>query len=958
MAHRWLSALFCFLFLGAGVGLKPFAIAGEATCKVVADSSIASHPGEQTENTGQSKEVKIKGRENQVIMKFDLTAVPKNSSVTKAALSVKLAKPEFRINQIGYSTVPTDWVEGNNAAAGSPPHGFVCHNWPGPSTKAWGDPGTEIRDVTHGNGGNVNGWVLARKVGERFEIDLPGRVVEAMRVDQPGGLLLMDESGWWGGARSNIYIESRESKKSAPVLRVTWSDERDKTAPSAPKLKALTGDLDDGELLFEITCGGDDDAKGTALGFDLRLLEGGGLKAANWDKAKPVNRYRIPRPKVAGTKIRLWLKDLKPGAAYSVGIVAYDEGGNRSGVTVAEMKATGPTPPPRLNKKPFPFEKGGPLKIGKLQLWSVDELTKIEPVTAKALDGSSYIDHKAAAGNAVWNGKDKKVTLHAARNETVSFRLAVQTAEGQSVQGISLTPEALKGKNDAKIETSQYRLRREWYLKHENNWYGAALPLLNEKAGGVFDVPAKDNKVPGQTVQTIFVELTVPKTTAPGTYQGAINVKAGGDVKGSLPIQLTVHQATLPDTLSYLIELNSYGQGNKDNFYAIHRLAHYFRLGYNTLSYSHSGNQSVPFIPKIEGQGADAKVADWSLWDAWMAPLLDGTLFKDLPRAGVPIPHFYLPFYESYPTPITNEYLGGKIHKARATMEKGEWQFFMCENDVYVADGFSANWKKAAAKIAGEYRKHFEEKGWTKTEFQIFANNKHSKGGTTPTALWTLDEPSFGRDFRAIRFLYQTFMKPFEGSNLNVSTRADVSRPNWQADRLDGGCSLLVSGTSSSWQHIFKRRVHEQGQKYWFYGGRGAPIDDSTQLAALYIMNWTLGCDGGLANWTSFHGNRWDEMDPLACVLSAKHDYTSKAIPTGRTTCCRRAQQDIELFNLLAEKKGWSRRRVARALSAAANLTATTERKGADDPGKTKFTNIRARDLAQIRLAVYNLLDQ
>ncbi len=54
-----------------------------------------------------------------------------------------------------------------------------------------------------------------------------------------------------------------------------------------------------------------------------------------------------------------------------------------------------------------------------------------------------------------------------------------------------------------------------------------------------------------------------------------------------------------------------------------------------------------------------------------------------------------------------------------------------------------------------------------------------------------------------------------------------------------------------------------------------------------------MGCEGGLAYWTSFHGNDWDVPDRLAAQ--------------------RRAEQDIELLNLLAKQEGWSARRVARA---------------------------------------------
>lgn len=117
-----------------------------------------------------------------------------------------------------------------------------------------------------------------------------------------------------------------------------------------------------------------------------------------------------------------------------------------------------------------------------------------------------------------------------------------------------------------------------------------------------------------------------------------------------------------------------------------------------------------------------------------------------------------------------------------------------------------------------------------------------------------------------------------------------------------------------------------------------------------------MGCEGGLAYWTSFHGSSWDEPDDLALVLGAAHDYPGHAVPTHRLSATRRAQQDIELLNLLAKRPGWSRERVARALAASLNLASKVETSGADDPGRAHFAGITAESLAGIRGAVVKAL--
>lgn len=944
---------------------------GEAVCPVIADNSIASfvgggkYPAETRLNYGTSQQVKMKGRENQAIMKFDLSAIPKDASITKATLSVKLHDPEYNINQVGYSTVPVDWIEGKGNKDEAATHDFSCHLWAGPSTKPWGEKGWPILHIIHGNGGNVCGYTMAKKVGERWNIELPGRVFEAIRADQPGGLILMDETGLWGGKYANIFLMSREAGKDGPQLKVEWGD-KDTKAPSSPEVKVAEADLDDGEMVVEITCGGDDGKDGMALGFDLRLLKGAKLTKDNWKDGKPVPRYRIPRPKAAGTKLKCWLVGLEAGAAYSVGVVAYDEGGNRSPVaSTAPTKATGPTPAPRFGEKAVAVQSGGPLKVGdKLLLWASDELTKIEPVTGKTLEGTAYADNKARDGNTVWNGKDKKVVLHAARGEMISFRMAVERAAGP-VNGIALKAQSLS-QGDQSIPAKNVRFLREWYLKSGNDWFVSVLPELKGKNNGQFNIPTKDNNIADQKIQTIYVEIHVPKDAKPGAYSGAVEVTAAGKT-GKLPIDLQVHKAVIPDEINFIIELNSYGARDKDKFFANHLLAHRWRLGYDALGYSHAGNVSTPFIPEITGEGENCRISDWSKWDEWMGPLLDGSLFKDMPRAGTPIPHYYLPFYENWPTSIYENYADPRFFLDRhlnpcEKYDYNKWKTFVAKNDVFVADGFSDKWKKAAVTVTKQFRKHCEEKGWTKTQLQIFCNNKHygrKKAKRRNTSVWTLDEPSYARDFRALAFVYRTFHEPFKGTTLNVVTRGDVSRPQWQGDRLDGACDLsVVSGAFYGHQPLIQRRIQEHGDRYWFYGGSPGPNRDPTQIAAIYLKNWTLGCEGGLAYWTSFHGNDWDEVDALACVVASNHGYRGLAIPTDRIAAQRRIQQDIELFTLLSKRKGWSRRRVVRAVAAAINLASTTESKGADDPGRTSFKNIRAADLMKIRMAVLGLLDK
>lgn len=965
----WISMLITLAMPAAA------ALAGQTVCPCTADTSVASVGKETQQNSGTSEKIKIKGRENQPLLKFDLSAIPKDAVITAASLRVKVTDPKFRLNQVAVSSVSTDWTEGAGRSVdgeGEAGEG-ACFAWPASGKSAWAAPGSAICDVTWGNGGSVENYGFAkREDGDWYVIPVDPRVVAAIRADSYG-LIVQDESGWWAPKLSNIFLYSKEKKGAAPTLTVDWAD-ADKAAPGPVKdIRVSTDNLDDGQVVLEFTCSGDDGAQGTALGYEIRCLTGAKITAENWAAAKPAPRWQTPRPKVAGQKIRAWITDLKAGQSYSFALVAYDQSANRSALAATDVVKLPKTTPPRLAfVKPIELQSGSPSEFGKMSLWATDELTKVDPVSGQVLDGDGYKDTKARSGSHIWDGQNHAIRLAAIKGEIVAFNLVIEATDG-SLADIKVKPGDLIGPSDAKIPAAKLTPHRVWYVQGRDSknagYYGDPTPTLDKP----LQIPAPDNKIDGQKNQSIYVDLIVPHNIPAGTYRGQLAVESSAG-SGSVGVQLQVMDLEMPDELSYIIELNSYGWANAkdyDGWLAMHRLAHLHRTGYNVLSYGHCESVTLPFMPTLEGEGADAKVADWTEFDKWMAPLLDGSAFADLPRGATPIPHWYLPFHENYPGKIRQHYAKPEFFENEPTNENSvldyeAWKDKLAATDVDIRTAFDKTWQAEASAIASQYRDHFLDKGWTKTQFQIFCNNKHyfrepktqnvNENGTwkNATSLWTLDEPSFGRDFRALSYIYSVFKKPLVGAPLNVLTRGDVSRPEWQGDRCDNSLDLaVVSSALYRYQALLQRRQITQGDKLWFYGGGNGPEGDNTALVAMYIKTWTFGTDGGLAYWTSFAGaDSWDKADQLAVVhIKGAHGFTGP-VATTRLKAQRRAQQDIELMNLLARQPGWNRTRVAHAVASAINLQSRTVARGADDPGRTSFGNIHAADLAKVRYAL------
>jgi hypothetical protein len=968
------NLMFCTL-IGLVMPLSA-ALAGQTVCPCTADTSIASAGSEVNQNSGTAEKIKIKGRENQLLMRFDLSGIPKDAAIQSAALRVKMTMPNFRLNQVAVSSVSVDWVEGTGRTVdGEGEEGAVtgaCFNWAGPKT-AWTQPDSTVCDVTWGNGGSVENYGFAKAEGDNWwTIPVDPRVVAAMRADS-FGLIVQEESGWWAPKNANIFVFSREKKGAAPTLTVEWAA-AEAAAPSPVKdIKVSTDNLDDGQAVLEFTCGGAGADEGAALGYDIRCLAGKKITAENWAAAKVVPRWETPRPKPAGQRVKAWITDLEAGQGYSFAVAAYDQSGNRSAIAATDVVKIPKTDAPRLAYlKPLELPPGSPVEVaGKMALWATDELTKVDPVTGQVLDGDGYKATQARKGSHVWDGQNHAIRLTAAKGEVVAFNLVIEALDG-SLEDVVVRPDDLVGPKDGKIPAARFTPHRVWYVQdkkgEKTTYYGDPVPVLDKP----LQIPAPDNKVTGQKNQSVYVDLAVPHGIPAGVYRGQLAVESAAGT-GAVNVQVHVLDLEMPDALSYIIELNAYGTGDdRDAWLAMHRLAHLHRLGYNVLAYGHCESVTVPFMPKIEGEGAEAKITDWSAYDEWMGPLLDGSAFADLPRGAVPIPHFYLPFHENYPEKIRKHYAKPEFFENKPLNKNGvldyeAWKDNLAATDVDIRIAFDKTWRDEAEAIARQYRQHFIDKGWTRTQFQIFCNNKHyfrepktqnpnERGGyKLATSLWTLDEPSFGRDFRALAYIYSVFHKPLVGEPLNVLSRGDVSRPEWQGDRCDGSLDLaVVSSALYRYQTILQRQMITKGEKLWFYGGGNSPAGDNAGLAAVYIKTWTMGVDGGLAYWTSVaeQADAWDRPQSLAVVLTRGGKGYAGPVATTRLKAERRAEQDIELMNMLAHQPGWNRNRVARAVAAAVNLTSKTVARGADDPGQTSFKGLHASDLAKIRYAL------
>src|SRR5436190_13453444 len=231
------------------------------------------------------------------------------------------------------------------------------------------------------------------------------------------------------------------------------------------------------------------------------------------------------------------------------------------------------------------------------RIWAVNDGTKIE---------RDARDDPSSGGNSAWDGR--VVRLFGARNEIVAFQVIVE-ADGEGIRNLSLRLPALVSATDRitynapasdptdyvdrpiQIFTAHYM---EVKMPSNASWiYERGSPAAPTDPTGwkpVQLVPENAHRqrgglpvvVPPDNNQSIWIEIYIDRTRAPGVYRGTIEIDADGEHR-SLPVELEVFAFTLPDenTMHAMLYYESdqpelYHGRNLDAAY--NRLAHRFRV--------------------------------------------------------------------------------------------------------------------------------------------------------------------------------------------------------------------------------------------------------------------------------------------------------------------------------------------------------------------------------------------
>lgn len=490
-----------------------------------------------------------------------------------------------------------------------------------------------------------------------------------------------------------------------------------------------------------------------------------------------------------------------------------------------------------------------------------------------------------AADRAGGAGLGDSLRLASARGNYVSCHLAVLLPNGGDYQlRVSVPPRS----------GFEAGLFREWFhrLKVGGAYYPDALVPVDTGYSG--HLPDRDNRIERQTAQAFWLDIWIPASSPPGVYDVVAAVSSGGK-SIERKIQVEVLSAIVPPEDALSIDHNTYGTQWLAGFYpsaaraeskffasaSFFRLIHdYHRLFYehrgifHQLGYGHGGKVGPEFAPALAGEGSKRHIASWELYDRHYGPLLDGSAFAKSRRPPQPIPYVYLPINPEWPASFVN----------------------------WGEPGYQAEF----VNVVSEMERHFREKGWTKTRFELFFNHK-KRYKAFP---WDGDETRFPEDyayFREYRRLLDLAVP--KDSPVQFVFRTDVSwTMEQQFKELAGVINFWVCGGGMlSWYREAPPVLKSRGDIVWSYGGTPAVDQPPVHIATGVARAWMWNIDGYVRWLTTDPGpDPWFNFGGGDTVLAYPGDRfgISGPIPSLRLKVERNVAADLAMLKSIEKAKG------------------------------------------------------
>ena len=546
---------------------------------------------------------------------------------------------------------------------------------------------------------------------------------------------------------------------------------------------------------------------------------------------------------------------------------------------------------------------------GGMEVWAIGDSVRIDPVRSQPFEHNPKLFPDGVgsgfkASNLVWDAGARRISVKAARNETVAFQIIVERS-GAKLSNVKVALGELTGPKGARIPAANVDLFREWYVHVKKpsratytlgeGWYPDGLLPCLRWTGNLyphtyvmpFDLPDPLNNVGGQQKsQAMWVDIYVPKARAaapPGIYTAPIAVSSK-EGQQQLTLELRVWDFALPE-VSHLkpnihtdTEINTFSEELELKYYQMirrHRLAMY-PLGY---------------APALRVTGTDVQI-DWTKYDARLAKYLDGSAFTprygyEGPGQGVPIEFLVLPF-DAYPMNLYKQ--------ARGIQLSGkEFKFYAPWPVAIPAGGRTPEYREIWKKTFRAVEQHFDQHpAWNRTRLLVY--------------FLSLDE-AYDQVARERMFYYGELLK--ESGARRLEYRVDGWYPKETMDRLAKVLNVAILGLGG-WDPASVADIRKQGVDPWFYTGAAVTDADGLNCRGLSWIAWKLGA-GSWTLWElDFNSLRaWQDAETYPgqnghgmLIYRGETMGLDEPAASIRLKGLRRGSQDYEYFWLLSHAPG------------------------------------------------------